>query len=146
MVETRIPELSSETIQAGCIAVGGRAVLIESRLDEARVDLALRLIDRDAVLVADAATICQRQDGTLLASAPASNRGRMQVRGLGIVELSYAERVPVGLLVVLLESSRFPEDLRVRRIAGIDVAVLPLSVFDPSGPIKVEIAVESFAR
>lgn len=147
MPEPRIPEVSTESVQAACVAVNGRAVLIESRSDEARIDLALRMIDRNAVLVADDCTICQRQDGALLASAPAASRGRIEIRGLGIVELSHAERVPVDLLVVILDSPpRFPEDVRKRRIAGIDVPALALNAFDPSAPIKVELAVGRFGR
>lgn len=147
MPEPRIPEVSTETVQAACVAVNGRAVLIESRTDEARTDLTLRMIDRGAVLVADDCTVCVRQSGALLASAPAAARGRIEVRGLGIVDMSYAERVPVDLLVVLLDSPpRFPEDQRTRRIAGIDVPVLPLAVLDPSAPIKVELAVGRFGR
>ncbi|MET0309536.1 MAG: aldolase [Sphingomonas sp.] len=147
MPEPRIPEVSSETVQAACVAVNGRAVLIESRADEARIDLLLRMIDRNAVLVADDCTICQRQDGALLATAPTASRGRIDVRGLGVVELSHAERVPVDLLVVILDaSSRFPEDEDKRRIAGIDVPALTLAPLDPSAPIKVELAVGRFGR
>lgn len=144
----RIPEVSSETVQAACVAVNGRAVLIESRSDEARTDLLLRMIDRNAVLVADDCTVCVRQGGgVLLASAPIASRGRIDVRGLGIVEMSHAERVPVDLLVVLLDSPpRFPEEHRIRRIAGIDVPALPLAVLDPSAPIKVELAAGRFGR
>ncbi len=147
MPEPRLPEVSTETVQAACVAVNGRAVLIESRSDETRTDLALRMIDRNAVLVADDCAICVRQEGVLLASAPLASRGRIEVRGLGIVELSYAERVPVDLLVVILDSPpRFPEEQRTRRIAGIDVPVLPLAALDPSAPIKVELAVGRFGR
>lgn len=143
----RIPEVSTETIQAACVAVNGRAVLIETRSDEARTDLALRMIDRNAVLVADDCAVCVRQDGVLLASAPAASRGRMRVQGLGVVELSYAERVPVDLLVVILDSPPlFPEDQRKRRIAGIDVPVLALSALDLAAPIKAELAVGRFGR
>lgn len=143
----RIPEVSTETVQAACVAVNGRAVLIESRTDEARTALALRLIDRNAILVADDCAICVRQDGVLLASAPAASRGRIEVRGLGTVELSHAERVPVDLLVVILDSApHFPEDQRKRRIAGIDVPVLALSALDLAAPIKVELAVGRFGR
>jgi len=147
MPEPRVPEVSTETVQAACVAVNGRAVLIEGRSDEARTELALRLIDRNAVLVADDCTICLRQDGGLLASAPVASRGKIEVRGLGTVELSYAERVPVDLLVVVLDTPpRFPEDQRKRRIAGIDVPVLALVALDPSAPIKVELAVGRFGR
>ena len=135
-----MPALSSEAIQAACVAIDGRGVLIECRAGDGRADLALRMIDRGAVLVADAQTVCTRQDGKLVASAPAGNGGRIEVRGLGVVEMDFAERVPVELLIVLLDAGpRFPEDKRTRSIAGIEVPVLALAALDPAAPIKAEL-------
>jgi serine kinase of HPr protein (carbohydrate metabolism regulator) len=136
-----LPEVSSETVHGACVAIDGRAVLIEGRSGEGKSDLALRLIDRGARLVADEQVICQRQDGALIASPTAQAAGRIEVRGLGIVEMPHAERVPVDLLIVILDSPpRFPDDARKRRIAGVDVPVLPLAALEPSAPIKVELA------
>ncbi|MEI9926645.1 MAG: HPr kinase/phosphatase C-terminal domain-containing protein [Sphingomonas sp.] len=141
MVNPRLPEVSSEVIHASCVAIGGRAVLIEGRSGEGKSDLALRLIDRGATLVADDQTICLRQEGVLLASAPATIAGKIEVRGLGILEIPYVERVQVALLIVILDAPpRFPEDSRKRRIAGVDVPVLALAALEPSAPIKVELA------
>jgi serine kinase of HPr protein (carbohydrate metabolism regulator) len=147
MAELRIPELSSETIHASCVSINGRAVLIEGRSGEGKSDLALRLIDRGAALVADDQTICQRQGGTaggggkLLASPPLNIAGKIEVRGIGIVEMPHVERVPVALLIVILDAPpRFPEDARKRRIAGVDVPVLALAALEPSAPIKTELA------
>ena len=147
MAELRIPELSSETIHASCVAIKGRAVLIEGRSGEGKSDLALRLIDRGAVLVADDQTVCQRQAGKLLASPPTTIAGRIEVRGLGIIEMPHVERVPVALLIVILDAPpRFPEDARKRRIAGIDVPVLALAALEPSAPIKTELALGRIAE
>lgn len=132
--------LSSEAVQAACVAVQGRGVLVESRDGEARISLALRLIDRGALLVADSQTVCLRQDKQLLASAVAGLGGGIEVRGLGIVAMPHAERVPVHLLIVLLDSGpRFPDDKRTRSIAGVDVPVLAMSADDHAAPIKAEL-------
>jgi serine kinase of HPr protein (carbohydrate metabolism regulator) len=147
MPEPRLPEVSSETVHGACVAIGERAVLIEGRSGEGKSDLALRLIDRGAALVADGQVICQRHEGGLIASAPAQLAGRIEVRGLGIVEMPNAERVPVALLIVILDTPpRFPEDARTRRIAGVDVPVLALAALEPSAPIKVELALRQTAR
>jgi serine kinase of HPr protein (carbohydrate metabolism regulator) len=141
MPELRIPELSSETIHASCVSIKGRAVLIEGRSGEGKSDLALRLIDRGAVLVSDDQTVCHRQGGKLIASPPATIAGRIEVRGLGILEMPYVERVPVALLIVILDTPpRFPEDPRTRRVAGVDVPVLALAALEPSATIKTELA------
>lgn len=140
-MEIRTPELSSETIHASCVAIKGRAVLIEGRSGEGKSDLALRLIDRGATLVSDDQTVCQRTDGELLASPPATIAGKIEVRSVGIVEMDHVSRVPVALLIVILDSPpRFPEDVRKRRIAGVDVPVLALAALEPSAPIKAELA------
>lgn len=136
-----LPEVSSETVHATCVAIDGRAVLIEGRSGGGKSDLALRLIDRGATLVADEQVVCQRHDGGLIASPPSHAAGRIEVRGLGWVEMPHAERVPVALLVAILDSPPHAmDDARGRRIAGMDVPVLPLAVLESSAPIKVELA------
>ncbi len=131
---------SSEAIQAACIAIDGHGVLIECRGGEGGVDLALRMIDRGAVLVADAQTMCLRQGKQLLASAVSGSAGRIEICGLGIVAMPHEERVPVDLVIVLLDSGpRFPEDKRTRSIAGVEVPVLALSANDAAAPIKAEL-------
>lgn len=147
MAELRVPELSFETIHASCVAIGGRAVLIEGRSGEGKSDLALRLIDRGAMLVSDDQTICQRQNAGLIASPPPTIAGKIEVRGVGIVEMPHVAQVPVDLLIVILDAPpRFPEDSRTRRVAGIDVPVLALAALEPSAPIKVELALKRLAQ
>jgi serine kinase of HPr protein (carbohydrate metabolism regulator) len=133
--------LSSETLHASCVAIAGRAVLIEGPSGSGKSDLALRLIDRGAVLVSDDYTLIQRVDGTLLASAPATIAGKIEVRGLGILSLANRDRVPVALMIVAGSPvERMPEPGRTREILGIKVPVVALGAIEPSAPIKVEIA------
>jgi serine kinase of HPr protein (carbohydrate metabolism regulator) len=135
------PQLSSEAIHAASVAIGERAVLIEGCTPEDRIGLALRLIDRGAVLIADESTICQRQAHKLLAGPPAGRAGKMLVRGIGDLAMEHVAQLPVALIAVLLESPpRNPEDARTRNIAGIDVPVLALGVQDMAGHIKVDLA------
>lgn len=149
MVELRVPVLSSETIHASCVAIGGRAVLIEGRSGEGKSDLALRLIDRGATLISDDQTICHRASriGELLASPPVSIAGKIEVRGIGIVEMPHVDKVPIDIIVVILDSPpRFPEERRSRKIAGVDVPCFPLPALEPSAPIKVELALKQLGR
>lgn len=138
--------LSSETAQACCVAIDGRAVLIEGRPEEARTDLLLRLIDRGATLVAAERTLCAREGRVLLASPPADAAGRIEVRGLGIIQREHVERMPVALVVVILDSPpRHPEERRTRTLAGIELPVLALGPAELAGPIKVAWALERVA-
>ena len=139
--------LSSETLHASCVAIGDRAVLIEGRSGTGKSDLALRLIDRGAVLVSDDYTVLTRRDGALTASPPATIAGKMEVRGLGLIEVGYAQDVPVALVVVAdNDPVRMPEAEALRAIAGVMLPELRLSLLEPSAPIKVERALLLLGR
>jgi serine kinase of HPr protein (carbohydrate metabolism regulator) len=135
--------LSSETLHASCVAIDGRGVLIEGRSGEGKSDLALRLIDRGAVLVSDDYIICTRNAGALYGAAPATIAGKIEVRGIGLIELPHLERAPIALIVTILETPpRFPDGPRVRQIAGIDIPQVALAGLEPSAPMKVELALK----
>ena len=133
--------VSSETLHASCVAIDGRAVLIEGRSGSGKSDLALRLIDRGARLVSDDYTVLIRERDRLLAQPPATIAGRIEVRGIGIVEMVHSERVPVALIVTLTDQvERLPEEREVRRIAGITLPEIALVPHEASAPIKVALA------
>ncbi|MFS0736796.1 HPr kinase/phosphatase C-terminal domain-containing protein [Sphingomonas sp. 1P06PA] len=137
--------LSSETIHASCVALsiaGTRhAVLLGGRSGAGKSDLALRLIDRGAVLVSDDYTLLRRTDAGLIASAPATIVGRMEVRGIGIVTMETLAECRVRLLVALDEPvDRMPEGSTSRIIAGIPVPTIRLPSLEPSAAIKIELA------
>ena len=135
--------VSSETLHASCVAIRAHAVLIEGPSGSGKSDLALRLIDRGARLVSDDYTVLVRKGGTLLAQAPDTIRGRIEVRGIGIVEMTAAEPVPVALIISLVEQvERMPALDGERIIAGIRVPALPLVAIEASAPIKVELALK----
>lgn len=139
-------ELSSEMLHASCVAIGGRAVLIEGRSGEGKSDLALRLIDRGAQLVSDDYTICTRTAGVLYGAPPPTIAGKIEVRGIGIVDLPYADRAPIALIVTILDTPpRLPEGPRTHRIAGVDVPQVALPALEPSAPVKVELALRHLA-
>lgn len=135
--------LSSETLHASCVAIGGRAVLIEGPSGAGKSDLALRLIDRGAVLVSDDYTLTQRVGTALIASAPVTIAGRIEVRGLGIMSMAHVDRVAVALIVSIDGAvERMPEGARARKVAGIDIPVVTLAALEASAPVKVEMALK----
>ena len=130
--------LSSEPMHASSVAIAGRAVLIEGASGSGKSDLALRLIDRGARLVSDDYTIVQRRGERLVARAPTTIAGRIEVRGVGIVTLPFADEVPVGLIVSIGPAvARLPETER-RLVAGVLVPVLAIAPHEASAPIKIE--------
>ena len=133
--------LTSETIHASCVARGGRAMLIAGPSGSGKSDLALRLIDRGAQLVSDDYTIVHQSGADLLARAPETIRGKLEVRGIGIVEMAAVQDIPVTLVIDLTEpGDRFPMEGRTRLIAGKSLPVAGLAPFEASAPLKAEMA------
>ncbi len=138
--------LSSETLHATGVAIEGRTVLLCGPSGSGKSDLALRLIDRGAMLVSDDYTLVKRIDGRLIATAPSTIAGQMEVRGIGIVTVPYREEAPVALLIDLTEQvERMPMEMASRAVAGMQVPVARLNPFEMTAPIKVEFALRAIA-
>lgn len=133
--------LSSELLHASCVAIGERAVLIEGPSGAGKSDLALRLIDRGAILVSDDYTLVKRAKSGLTAHAAPNIAGKIEVRGIGIVEFDHREGVPVALIVSLDGApERLPAQDERRILLGVTLPVVALSGFEASAPIKLELA------
>ena len=139
------PSLSSETIHVSSVAIDGRAVLIGGRSGAGKSDLALRLIDRGAVLISDDYTTVRRVQSRALACAPERIVGKIELRGVGIVEMATAQDVPVALHIDLSgEPVRLPEDKDRLALAGISIPSVALDGHHASAPLKVEAALRLF--
>ena len=137
------PSLSSETVHATSVALGECAVLIGGRSGSGKSDLALRLIDRGGRLVSDDYTYVRRIEGRLIASAPPTIFGKIEVRGVGVVEMEAARDVPVALFVDLDRTAeRLPTGSEPRMVAGVAVPTIGLAGLEASAPIKVEAALK----
>ena len=134
---------SVETIHATTVASGGRALLITGPSGSGKSDLALRLIDRGFTLVSDDQTVVTRRDDRLVASAPATIAGKLEVRGVGIVDMQNTEGVPVALLVELTsEIQRLPEEGRARQILDVPVPLISIDATTASAAAKVVIGLD----
>jgi serine kinase of HPr protein (carbohydrate metabolism regulator) len=132
--------VTGTTVHASCVAIGGRGVLIRGASGSGKSDLALRLIDRGARLVSDDYTDLIAAAGRLVASPPATIKGRIEVRGVGIAEVASVAAVPVALVVDLdRRVERLPEP-RAETLAGIDIPAIALAALEASAPIKLETA------
>ena len=135
--------LSAETLHASTVAREGHAVLITGPSGAGKSDLTLRLIDRGFILVSDDQTIVKRQGDRLLASAPPAIAGRLEIRGIGIVEIETVEDVPVALIVELTgELLRMPDENRERPILGIPLPLISIDAMTASAPSKVALGLD----
>ena len=106
-------------------------------------DLALRLLDRGFALVSDDQTLVRRQEDRLIASAPSNIAGKLEIRGIGIVEMDHVEDIPVALLVDLSSDiQRLPDDGRERPILGVPLPLISIDALAASAPSKVALALE----
>lgn len=136
----------AETLHFTCVAIGGRGVLIGGPSGAGKSDLALRLIDRGAVLVSDDYTVLEPRGGMLVAGAPPTIAGRIEVRGLGILAMPCVAQVPVTLVVTLDPApERIPSAAAARRIAGLDIREVVIDARSASAAIKVELALRRAA-
>jgi serine kinase of HPr protein (carbohydrate metabolism regulator) len=137
--------LSSETIHASCVAADGKAVLICGPSGAGKSDLALRLIDRGFSLVSDDQTIVRKSGDQLLASAPPTIAGKLEIRGIGIVEMETVGDALVALVVELTSDiQRLPDDSRERSVLGVAVPLISVDAMTASAPSKVALALERF--
>ena len=132
-------------VQATTVALDGCALLLRGPSGSGKSDLALRLVDGGAVLVADDLTLLIRAGGRLMArlpeSAPPETRGRLEVRGIGLLPVPTIETAPVGLVVELrpqAEIERLPEPARWHCL-GLDLPVVSLDPSTPSAAAKLRL-------
>jgi serine kinase of HPr protein (carbohydrate metabolism regulator) len=144
MTPTRGPRLSAETLHASTVAISGRAVLLTGPSGSGKSDLALRLLDRGFTLVSDDQTIVRKDGDRLVASAPPNIAGKLEIRGIGIVEMERVDNVPVALIVELTSSDiqRLPDDSRERPILGVKLPLVTVDALTASAASKVALALD----
>jgi serine kinase of HPr protein (carbohydrate metabolism regulator) len=141
----------AHTTHGTAIALCGRGALIVGASGAGKSDLALRcltlgpsaLTPAPAQLVADDRVIVSPHAGGLQVSAPATIRGRLEVRGIGILEVSCVESADLVLIVELAEAAaieRLPDPQPRRAIHGVSLPVLRLAPFEASAPAKLLLA------
>lgn len=131
-----------ETVHGTTVVIGGAGVLLRGPSASGKSDLALRLIDDGAVLVADDRTVLARGDAAVIASAPPAIAGRLEVRGIGLVPVETSAAAPVRLVVDLVGADRTERMPPARRVdlMGAALPLLRLAAFHASTPAKIRLA------
>ena len=131
--------------QATCVAIGGRALLIEGAPGIGKTSLALALIDRGAALIGDDGVMLEARADALFAAPHPHTRGLVEVRNLGILTLAAADPTRIALVIRLDPAApRHIDTAASERLLGIAIPVLMLTPGDAMLPIKAEIALARF--
>jgi serine kinase of HPr protein (carbohydrate metabolism regulator) len=157
--------MRSANIHASCVVPGSAGksfgapedagILLLGPSGSGKSDLALRLIERGAVLVADDRVELFVREGTLWGRAPAALAGLLEIRGTGIVKLEYRPETPIAIAIGLgsAEAARRlpdalayepPEGLGLRKDAS--PPLLRLCAFESSAQAKVLAATAAIAH
>ena len=135
-----------------CVSVSGEGVLLLGEPGTGKSDLALRLIDEPGYgmsenlmrseLVSDDQVIVTRDQDRLMASAPATIRGKLEIRGLGIVTLDTQPSVTLSLVVKLQIQSRIERlpDPATFDILGLALPLVEIDGNSPSAPARLRAA------
>lgn len=136
----------TDTIHATAVSINGVGVLLIGPSGSGKSDLALRLIDRGATLIADDRVIARPEGEGLLLSPPPTIQGLIEVRGVGIIPMPHAHDVPAALVVELgTVAQRLPEP-ESRIVGNVALALIRLMPFEASAPIRIELAVAQCSK
>jgi len=130
------------------VAVDGKGLLLRGPSGSGKSDLALRLIDGGARLIADDRVRIERRGAGLWLlpppDTPADLRHKIEIRGLGIAALPGLAEAPLALVVDLAPGPG-PERLPLAQNCQYLAVSLPLIAIDPfavSAAAKLRLAVK----
>lgn len=134
-------------VHATTVAIGGRAVLLRGPSGSGKSDLALRLIDAGARLVADDRSELRREGDAILVRAPAAIAGLVEARGIGILRVDAVALARLSLIVDLVAPEaieRLPEP-QSETILGLSIPLVALAPFEASAVAKLRFALDALA-
>ncbi len=146
-----------ENVHGTAIALGGKAALIRGAPGSGKSDLALRclavaptaLIPCPAALIADDRVDVRRASDRIVAEAPATIRGKLEVRGLGVLSVPCtpsAELVLIADLTTLDRIERLPDPAPMTELLGVRLPLIYLAPFTASAPVKLLLALAQTLR
>ncbi len=91
-------------LHASAVAIDGRGALITGPSGAGKSALALQLMALGATLVADDGVLLRRRGDALVALAPASIRGLIEARGIGLLPAQTLESAPLSLVIDLAKT------------------------------------------
>lgn len=140
-----------ELVHGTCVALGRRGVLLRGGTGAGKSDLALRFLALPGdgalcpgLVADDQVYVAANRDGTLTASVPPAIAGKIEVRGLGIMQVPFLPEADLVLVCDLVGGEEVPrmppESAEKMVIAGVPLPILRLAPFEASAPLKLKMA------
>ena len=130
---------------ASCVEIDGKGIVIFGPSGSGKSDLALRLIDAGGKLVSDDCVEITNE-GDILYAFPSPNiEGMIEVRGVGIIKLSYLKISTLSLALTHVSNEKI-ERLPKQKKFCIDEATIPLynfNAFSVSAIAKIKLILRS---
>ena len=130
-----------EQVYATAVAYRGFGILIRGPSGSGKSDLALRLIDDGANLIADDQVIIESVREELYLSSPDTISGLIEVRGFGVIKIESVRDVKLGLIVDLdpsFKTQRSPK-MKEELIKNIIVPVINMKAFESSVLARIKL-------
>jgi serine kinase of HPr protein (carbohydrate metabolism regulator) len=149
---------ATELVHGTCVALGRSAALLRGPSGSGKSDLALRFLflarrgpaaASAPVLVADDQVRLVAHGARLLAKPPEGIRGKLEVRGVGIIGVRSLQEAELALVVDLVAKAdieRLPERDTMARLLGVELPLLRLAPFEASAPVKLAVALARAAQ
>lgn len=151
---------TSECLHGGLLSIYGKGVLIRGESGMGKSEIALELIKRGHLLVADDRVDCSRIHNKIVGKAPELLSGMLEIRGIGIINVarmfgvsSVLPKIEVNFEVVLepwqsgADYDRVGiEDKKYDRILGVDIPKIVVPVREGrSMAVIIESAVTNYS-
>ena len=134
---------SEAQIHATAIAQDGRAIVLRGPSGAGKSDLALRLITLGWTLIADDRCDLNSREGRVIVSCPAPLLGKIEARGIGILDAPNDSEAHVVLVCDLAPGphDRLPE-IETEEILGQAIRRITLDPFEGSAAAKLTLLMQ----
>jgi serine kinase of HPr protein (carbohydrate metabolism regulator) len=125
-----------------CIAIEGRALILDGVPGAGKSSLALALIDRGAILIGDDGIALEPKNGRAFASPPPAIAGKLEVRGVGILEFPTTS-APLALRLNLSDAAERTAELTIGHWNGFEIPSLEFPMQGINHALRAELALSS---
>ncbi len=137
--------MTNTPVHATTVSLDGKGVLIRGASGSGKTSLALSLMEKGAQLVADDYTHLEASGGRVMATAPSNIKGKIEVRGFGLITTAYVDHAAIALIIDIVPHADVPRmpDEASDMLCSITTPRLFLGVHDVAASGKIHAVLKS---